>query len=487
MTPDTLILLQAQRPTWLVWIGAGLALLTGIVLLVYFISRVRRSEKQADEEWDRAGGLLDSAGQTDQHTKPRLKETRPVAAPDLQKPPISPETFDRSPESRVATETTPHRDEPALPIAETTRPEEIQHEEVYHQETHPREIEHEEVYHQETHPREIEPEETFHGEIHPEEWASSPAAPDAPAPAFEPEPPTEPILGDEVWAELDAGDVTGRPEAPEREAVVSPPRASVERFEPPTVEVRAPGRERYEPPTIMPIVPRQGGGAPERTRKTVTAQRVPVQQASRATLASSTLGLPAEPARGPLTVQSASRVRGAQGINTLSNYGQLPEDESKSHAATITLVITVLVVAGAFLAYLYVPGFHAWVDNLKMKARGASAEPVATSNQPKVKVLPQRPVVEKNQVKAWGYVFNNTADEVLYSISVELGLMKPDGSIEPVVVPVKPDELQPGPPGFSNRPVFEHSYDGKKYTGYKLLRVLSNGAEVPYVAANQGP
>ncbi|HEU4391164.1 MAG TPA: hypothetical protein VFV34_25420, partial [Blastocatellia bacterium] len=300
------------------------------------------------------------------------------------------------------------------------------------------------------------------------------------------------VLDEHVWAELESAKETPpgakEPtlETSERAADVAPPRATRASFEPPRIEPIAPRRDPYEPPAILPIVPRQTAPAQRERGPVPQPVRTEFQQASRVAAAGAVAGRTADLPREPSRLGTPGRLPGALGIASLSNYSQPPEDESKSYAGTIALVVAVLLVGGTVLAYFLIPRFHGWVDRMKMKARGETPVAQPAQTQPKVKIFPQRPQVEKNQVKAFGYVFNNTADEVLSGLTVELSLIKSDGSTDTVSAPVKPDEVQPGQPGYSGRPTYEVIYDGKKYTGYRVLRVLSNGVELPFATVNPG-
>jgi hypothetical protein len=430
---DLIALIQSQRPSWMVWGAAGFALLVGLTLLVYFITRLRKSDKEADDGWNRSRGSL-------------LQETdRPAPTgsyTSVTRPPVS-----EKPAEMTRAGAYQHQGIASIGQATTSAP--------------------------------AEPEAITAAE-------PAAAAPSDAGESGEPEPVESTVLDENVWAELDAAKEAAQPSPSEARAEVPPPRATREHFEPPRIEPIAPRRESYEPPAIVPIVPRQAT-SPERTPKPAPSARSVLQQTTKSSGAASVLGVPSESPRETLKLGTTSgRVRGAQGIRSLSNYGQPVDDEPKSYAGTIALVIAVAIVGGAVLAYFYVPRFHAWVDNVKMKARGNPTEPQPVQAQAKVKLFPQKPQVEKNQVKAWGYVFNNTADEVLTGLTVELALTKSDGSTETVAAAVKPDELQPGQQGYAGRASFELTYDGKKYTGFKVLRVLSNGVELSYATVNSG-
>lgn len=442
-----LFLIQSRRPSWVVWGAAGLAFLVGLALLVYFVTRLRKGETEPDDGWGAAKGSL------------LLEGDQPPARPrDTSVPSPLAGTLATTPSPGAAPTPSPVTTE-ALPVSS-------QHEAPAVQASAE------------------SASAASHGDVGETAETEADSA----------------VLDEHVWAELDAAkeprpeptetyaEPTKTPLEPsELSAEIQPPRPARALFEPPKIEPIAPRRESYEPPAILPIVPRQSSPA-QRERGPAPSARSTFQQTSKVATAATVAGRTADTPREPIKLGSSSsgRAPGALGIGSLSNYGQPPDDESKTYTGTIALVVAVALIGGAVLAYLYVPRFHGWVDNLKMKARGETPAPQETQPQAKVKIFPQRAQVEKNQIRASGYVFNNTADEVLKGLTVELALTKSDGSTETVSAAVKPDELQPGQQGYAGRASYEVVYDGKKYTGYKVLRVLSNGTEVSYAMVKMG-
>ena len=51
-------LIQTQKISWLVWAGAGLILVMGISMLVYFFTRLKKGEKEQEEDWNISRSLF---------------------------------------------------------------------------------------------------------------------------------------------------------------------------------------------------------------------------------------------------------------------------------------------------------------------------------------------------------------------------------------------------------------------------------------------
>jgi hypothetical protein len=456
-----LALIQQQRPSWLVWSGVALVFVIGLSLLVYFIIRMRRSDRETEEDWNAAKSTLIDAETVLRPTRedqawPSPTAAQPVAITD---PAVVPPT-----EPGPVHPTVSRSEIPAPLAVETTSDSAAAEPAGAAPEDH-------------TAASQPQPDSGgYPGAPGTELFASADSAPEANRPA-----PTEAaVLEDDVWEQLDrAGQV------PDSDAVVEQPRAAA-RFEPPRIEPIVP-RRAYEPPTITQIVAKTDpasavpAGSPTTSQFSSAADRKaepavepahqhvsarsPRSLGESATVApkkasrfasGSVLGLPAEPSDKPMTFAAPREGgRNHEDIGSLANYGKPGDDEPRGHWGTITLAAAILLVAGGVLAYLYNPGFQGWVERLRMKARGTTAEAQPADDRPKVKVLPQRSQAENNQVKSWGYVFNNTNDEVLSGLAVELSMIGRDGANETVTVSVNPSELQPGFAGYTNRGVFE--------------------------------
>lgn len=202
MASELALLLQAEPRgiSWAVWIAVGIVLVAGVSLLIYFLVRMRKGERELEEDWVIAKGSL------------FVEETKP--GPVASQEPLP----DHTPASSEQVESPAAASEPA-PLHQAQPP-----------------------------VNEVEP--PAYGVRLPESDIAVGGAEDGSvlAPAQdsaieEPEQDQSP-LDYEIWAELEK-------EPPAREP-----------FEPPTVEPIAPRKPVFEPPRIEPIVPRQESGPP---------------------------------------------------------------------------------------------------------------------------------------------------------------------------------------------------------------------------------
>lgn len=513
-------LLQSQqgRLSKVVIVGAVLALLAGVSLLVYFYRRFKRVEKESEEDWDLSRHSLfvnvaPPARSSEEAASPAPSEvgapapTTPPAdaggtrefASDIGLPRPAPATT-AEPEPRV--KVPPAAQEPVLPGAGEDRPTEIL------------------------------------ASPSPKEITTSPKT-ESEAAAFD----------DEVWAGLEVGEQPplSREQLPERGPLQPTPDplpvarvdqpSTREPFEPPRIE-RILQREPYESPRIEPLSPRaqaettelrsvrpyqqESNKRPERetvlfgstpggpssdARSTEPAgqrtHQLAVEPARVTSLgmqepsiasgrsaksarvpAGSVLGLPAEASRQPLILGDPVRPADETGIGALSNYGR-DVGPKGGRAGTVALLVVVLLLGGALALYLGVPTIHARVNALVAHMRGIDTlEALEAARKPRALITPSyRPEVNKNIVTARGAV-DNISEQSLENLSIEIALQRgTDVPPEIRTVSVTPNPLPP-----NQRGTFEFEYDGKRGTGflgYKITKLYSNGVEVNFRTPNQ--
>ena len=152
----------------------------------------------------------------------------------------------------------------------------------------------------------------------------------------------------------------------------------------------------------------------------------------------------------------------------------------------VALVLTILIVGGGTLAYLFLPSVHARVDSVVSSLRGEPPPepPAPPAARPRAQIVFGVSEAVKNMVKARGSIYN-VSTEPLENLSVEVGLYRsPDGQPDTRTIPVIPNRLEPAQQGR-----FEFEYDGSKATGYpagyKAMRVLSKDEEVKFTLPGQ--
>jgi hypothetical protein len=192
----------------------------------------------------------------------------------------------------------------------------------------------------------------------------------------------------------------------------------------------------------------------------------------------SVLGLPSTASSAPMVFGERPCPDDEAGIGALTNYGKDPY-AGGGHGGTIALVVAVLLIAGAILAYLYVPSVHSKVDELVARVRNRGQEPPPPVAKPRAMLFMPRVTVVKNMVKVQGDVINSDpAEPIEAPIHIDVPLERRDGSaLEMRSVPVKPEPLAPGQKG-----VYEFEYDGRAYRGIIVTKskLYSNGQEVVY-------
>ncbi|MEK6323020.1 MAG: hypothetical protein AABN33_15210 [Acidobacteriota bacterium] len=517
-----LALLQPQqtRISPVVIVGAVLAFIAGVSLLVYFYRRYKRIEKEPEEDWDMSRRILfvnvpPPEQKSEETSSPVTSE---VSAPVLETPAVP----------TGGTHEFASKFELAEPAPSTTT--ESRLETAPLQGAIPSEPEVEPS-------REARPTEVL-ASLSPKEPVTTEATEQEPA-AFD----------EEVWAglELDEQQPIALEESSTTAVLQSaePPRVARvdershrEPFDPPRIE-RIEHREPYESPRIEPLTPREQAAATRELRSALppqieqTSAELAQDRAGRETglfgslpqasktaapaepprVASETrelaaepsllgsrgtgpssagsyapraatgsvLGLPTEPSYGPLILGDIVRRADETGIGALSNYGK-DVGPKGGRTGTIALLAVVVLLGGAVLLYLFVPSVHSRVQSFVAQVRGTDTQAAReAAMKPKVQIIPSyRPEVNKNMVTARGAV-DNISDEPLENLSIEVSLQR-GGDTPPEIrsVSVVPNPLPTG-----QRGTFEFEYDGKRdtgFTGYKITRVFSNGTEVKFRA-----
>jgi hypothetical protein len=217
----------------------------------------------------------------------------------------------------------------------------------------------------------------------------------------------------------------------------------------------------------------------EPVKQTVVKQTVASNVVDRPRKVSgSVLGLPATASNEPMVFGERARSADEVEVGALTNYGKDPY-AGGGHGGTIALVIAVIIVSGAVLAYFYIPSVHARVDAFVARVRNRGQEPQQAVAKPRAMIFPPRTSAVKNMVKVQGDVINSDPTAPLEApIYVEVSLERRDGApADKRNVPVAPEPLAP-----SQRGVYEFEYDGKMYSGVVVSKLYSNGEEVKYSA-----
>ena len=516
MTFLLLNLLQPQRRISLVVIiGAVLAFVAGVSLLVYFYRRYKGIEKESEEDWDSSRrSLFVNAPPTASAAK--IEEADTSTSGELKTPVAEEVPVEASGTRELASNIdlasfAPTTAEPELE-AEAAAPEEP-----------------------------IQPEAAPPPEPRLTEMLASPSLVEA-ATETEAEPEAAPF-DEEVWAGLESAEqpplaaeheVTSQSTAePLSVARVEQP-SQREPFDPPRIR-RITHREPFEPPAIEPLTPRetaatrelhsaqsprieQTGGdnteeprargtvrfgsasedirrpveprPPERETRELAGELVaatpemrpgpsiPGTALPRVKTAGSILGLPAEPSNQPLIFGEPVQPAEDVGIGALTNYGK-DVGPRGGRAGTIVLLIVVVLLGSAVGLYFFVPSVHSRVGALVARLRGNPTQADLDAMKTRAQIIPSsRPEVNKNLVTARGAV-DNISDEALENLTIEISLQRGgDAPPETRAIPVTPNPLPPRERGF-----YEFEYDGKRdtgFAGYTITRLLSNGSPVRF-------
>lgn len=479
-----LIQAQPQRAPWIVWAAAIVLFVLAVSGIVYFLTRLKRVEKEPEEDWTLSSrSLLGNAV---------VAKTEPVAptqpAPARETATEEAEKIEPDVEEIVYAE---EPDEPPRRLTVPLPPQPEVAEEVEQAETSPLA---EPVATRQT--VELTPfdDEVWAGlddqgepfaEVSKEVSKYEPRQPESRQPAADEG--TRPLSSARVDERSRARFEAPRIEPVNRREPFEPPlieplkpRETAEEFNPATEPLR-PERQPEPPSPQSTVIPGPWAAQqPEPAAPSTNAGSGASRTAPRRKVAGSVLGLPAERSQGPLVLGEPALHKEESGIGSLTRYGR-EADEPKGHGGTIALVLAILIVAGAVLAYLYVPEFQTWVNEKAARVRNRGQAPVAAQvEQPKASIFPAtNPEVNKNIVKARGAV-DNRSEEPLEGLFVEVSLERPDGTAETRNVPVTPAQLAP-----RQRGIYEFEYDGKQFRGYKVMKLTSNGSDVKFISPNQ--
>ena len=420
-------LLQSQtRLSWVVIAAAVVALAAGISLLVYFYKRYKRIEKETENDWDASRHSLFVNTQPPQ---PKTEAIDATAATEA----ASPVSEEATALTGVTREFAADLNLPSFAAASTAEPE-----------------------------PQAQPEQTsipvqapISAEPHPTETLTSPAIEPAVSQVAEATAP----LDDDLWATLEVEPETAAEPTTTEPLTVArveePPR--LETFEPPRIERIARG-EPYEPPTIEPLTPRQvattrelrsvqalGKDEPaaelpdERVARgtailgsfsekaprplephragpeahefkdelaatapvTIPEKHVSAGVAPRSRPFGSVLGLPTEASRKPLILGEPVKPADEMGIGALTHYGK-DLGPKGGRAGKIVLFIVLALLAGAALAYVFVPSVNSRVGGFIGRLRG-DRNPGTRRMKTKAQIIPSsRPEVNKNMVDGAG-------------------------------------------------------------------------------------
>lgn len=487
-----LTLLQQGSLSRVVVVAAALLFIAGVWLVIYFYRRYQRIEKEAEDDWDAQRSLFVNTSASKKQESASDESTIAIApAPEV----ASPQDGGTRELASLS-----HSQPPAATIeraivevpAPTTEPIES-----------------------------AKPEPAPPVELPTEERLTQVlASPSLVEPTKKEEPEPEPAAFDEdVWAGLEVEDQTS---ARDRGGETIPLQAMTERPTSARVDERS-HLEPFEPPRIEPLTPRDQEAAtrdlhavpssqataresrekPARDtiifgtkpseRETLPLTADPVVAASGRMVepshagtrsysapAGSILGLPAETSHRPLILGEPARPENETGIGALTNYGKDLSPKS-GRGGTITLVIVLALLAGAGLAYQFVPSVHDRVSALVGRVRGVDSQ---VSTKQKAQIIPSyRPEVNKNMVTARGAI-DNISDEPLENLEIEISLQRgADAPPDIRRIAVTPNVLAPAARG-----AFEFEYDGKRdtgFVGYKITRLFSNGSEIKFRTPSQ--
>jgi hypothetical protein len=483
-------LLQLGKVSWIVWAAVLIFLLLGVSMLIYFVTRFKRGEKESEEDWSLSQRSLfvnEPPASKGEDEEQAAEMSEAVEALETDQPVVAYEAVE--------------------PQAEAAAPPRVPEPVIVQQELEPAPAAEQAATHllssDQSEPPVPEAEETapFDGDL----WAEIEEAIHKSAPP--PERGTS-TLGS-VPSEIEPAE-SARVERPAPRAPFEIPRIEpvLERkpFEPPSIEPILPGERLPRPqaagphvrPTSMPasIDGDERAAEPEYKEAAVEARPVedmatapsddvePVVLSSKAArvpdrkMAGSILNLPPEASSKPLVLGEPRRSEDDLGIGSLTNYGR-DTGPGAGHGGTITLIVVVLLVAGSTLAYMFVPSVNSRVNEIVARVRNRGQEAPAQQpavEKPRARILPAlKPELDKNLVKIRGAVYN-TSDQPLEGLSVEITLRRgADAPPEIHNVAVNPSTLVPGQQG-----IYEFEYDGKTFGSAGVTNLTDKDGQVKY-------
>jgi len=471
---------QAQRLPWAFLVLFGLMAVAAIALLIYFLGKLRKSEKESEDDWGLSSrGILLSSTQPASQTEKKASKTsdEPVVVAKEPEPVVGQEPAAEAAQATEAGQAA----EVASAVSQTTVAASV----AERMPTHggPEALEGSHGLEQETSielghaaPEMHEEGKAESGGLHELDHAASP-------------------FDEEVWSQLESHAPAATPVVTEQARRMDEVPRAKERYEPPRIEPLTPRTDQAAPPRMAPIIrstePREAAPALEALSSPASASqqssvgqarlearpRVSKSAMSSAAPAGSILGLPAAASAGPLIIDRSRARSDAEQVGTLANYDKTPDDKA-GHSGTIALVIVLGLVCGSLAAYLAVPPIHSRVDTFVAHVRGTD---VPDKGQPVAQIFPAPYDNSKDPIEVKGSL-QNISDHTLYGLVVTVSLQpKPGGEALTEYAQVTPDELQPSQQGS-----YDFQIDAKKYTGYRIVALKNrDGVGLEYNKPNQ--
>jgi hypothetical protein len=462
MLTSLLILVQSAEPrkiSWVVWTSAALILIAGVSLLVLFFRRLKKTEKEPEEEWLISRRSIFVA--SEEPPKPQPAGTSDIAEATLAHEPPPTREIESAVAESASSEATPAPEPPP------TREIESAFTEGPPQEAEPEPAALETVV---SHAAEIEqaPEvQTRVEEVEVQTSALLHAQQQQTGLTESSELEEPPLFDDELLAELEAIEKAPIP-------IESP--GSLQRTPPENVD------EGNLPAATMAL----HSSSPELRRTRPLGGELSAAEVTERMPQRFSAGVGTSEAIGPRPSVSSSERVAPSGVNatlgSLANYGKSGDATESGRGGTWVLVIVIVVLVGALGSYFAIPSVKARVDGWVARARGQDPAQTALATQnPRAMIFPSRtPEIVKNSVMARGAV-DNISDAPLDSLTVELVMLMRDGSTgETRTVPVTPQTLAP-----RERGIYEFEYDRTQFIGYRIGRLLSNGSEVKFATPRQ--
>jgi|GEM_PF-1261991 len=187
--------------------------------------------------------------------------------------------------------------------------------------------------------------------------------------------------------------------------------------------------------------------------------------------AGSILGLPVAATQTPMIFGQPVKSRDEIGVTGFANYDKPQDAGEKRWGGLMAILLVVLLVGGATLAYFRIPAVHGLVDKLRGIEQPKPVETV------KAQIIPAYPPeVNKKMVKAKGAVIN-TSDQTLENLAVEMALYRGVTLEGTRTIAVTPTTLEAGKQG---EYVFEYDGSNAGFSRYAITKLMSNGSEVKF-------